>query len=74
MQMISESQAGAARAGDGLTLLDHVALVDLDFTQMRVQGHEPEAVVNDHEVAVNTQIARIDDAAAVGGGHVGIAH
>ena len=41
---------------------------------MGVQGHEPEAVVNDHEVAVNTQIARIDDAAAVGGGHVGIAH
>jgi hypothetical protein len=66
MEMIAGGESGLAGLADLLLLLDRVADFDLNGTQVRIQGKQAEAVVDDHGVAIDAEIAGESDNAAVG--------
>lgn len=66
VQMIASGQAGLAGLADDLPLLDRIADLDVDGTQVTIKRKEPKAVIQDDGVAVNTQVPGEGDSAAVG--------
>src|SRR5471030_2298706 len=67
VQMIAGGQAGLAGLADDLPLLDRIAGLDVDGTQVTIKRMQPKAVIQNDGIAVNTQIADEGDNAAVGG-------
>ncbi len=67
MEMISRRKAGFAGLADGLSLGDLVARFDIHRAQVRVQGKQPQTVIDQDRVAVNAEIADEGNGAAIGG-------
>ena len=65
--MITSSQSGLSRLAHDLALLDRVANLDVDGAQVGIQRKKPQAVIQDDDITVNTQVAGESDFAAVGG-------
>src|SRR5262249_59468021 len=57
VQVVAAGEAGLAGLAEDLALLDLVADLDVDRAQVAVERVEPEAVVEDHRVAVDAEIA-----------------
>src|SRR5215831_5549432 len=67
VQVVPGGEPGLARLAERLALCNGVPLLDVDRAQVPVQGEETKAVVKDHGVAVDAQVASEDHRAAVGG-------
>ena len=67
MQVVSHSKAGFAGFADHLFLLDLLADLDVHGAQMRIERKQAKPMIDDHGVAVDSQIADESDDAAVGG-------
>ena len=67
MQVVAARQPGHAAAADLLTLFDLVADLDANRRQVAVERLHAEAVVDDDAVAVDAQVAGVDDDAALRG-------
>src|SRR5690606_23925767 len=68
VQVIAAGEAGDARAADFGAAFDGVADVGRDRREVAVERLQAHAVVDDHAVAVDAEIAGVDDRAAVAGG------
>src|SRR5512134_212430 len=66
MQVVAGGKPRLTRLAEDLALGDGIARVDVDRTEMAVEGEDAEAVIEDHGVAVDAQVAGEGDCAAVG--------
>src|ERR1019366_6715061 len=67
VRSIPGAKAGLAGLADDLPLLDRIADLDVDGTQVAVKRKQPQAMIEDDGIAVNAQVADEGDRAAVGG-------
>src|SRR5215831_18399727 len=66
VQVISACEAGHAASTDRLTLGHRVPGLDVEGRKMTVKRLHAHAVVDDHAIAVNAEIARVHDRTGVG--------
>lgn len=69
MEMITAGHARGAGLADNLPALDRIPLADVDFTQVRIEGLQPETVVQNHHIAVDAHEFGQDDPARVSCGN-----
>ena len=67
MHMRTGTSAGISRLGDRLSLVDFIALLDQQFTVMRVPGFLPVLMVDHDHVAVGAAVLRFNNGTAVCG-------
>ena len=66
MKVIACSEPGFASFANDLALFELIADFDIDGTQMAIEREQAQAMVNDHGIAVDAEIAHERDCAAIG--------
>src|SRR5688572_21488851 len=69
VEMVAGRESRLARLAQNLPLLDRLTVLDVDGAQMAIEREKPEAVIQDHGIAVDAQVAGEGHRAAVGGFH-----
>src|SRR6185436_12671822 len=69
VQVVARGEAGLAALAEGLLRLHRVAGLHLDRAEVAVQSVEADAVVEDHAIAVDAEVAGEGHRAAVRGFH-----
>ena len=74
MDMVARRKAGDAGSPHGLPRLYLVPRLDPEFTEMGVQSHESQPVIDHCNIAVNAEFLRKNHPSGIGGGHFGAGH